>query len=120
VTNLARGVRDAVEFRAFAGTTSATKAIMHIRLCLGLVEKAFTKARKAEWDGELPACELKRWPKAGEGRRALVFLLLQLGWHTSYVSRPLGGFEAPGSPDLKACIAEAHRLATKYDGGADD
>ncbi len=40
LTNLTNGMRNTVEFRAFAGTLDAIQIFAHIQICVGLVHKA--------------------------------------------------------------------------------
>ena len=65
LVNLARGTKDTVEFRVFSGTTSATKVVGWIQVCLGLVKRAINGKRQPTWS---PKPLTGGWKKAGEGQ----------------------------------------------------
>jgi hypothetical protein len=114
LSNLAEDRRPTAEFRVFSGTINATKAVMNVRLCLALVERAVTMSRAAKWD-----ITYRKVSKVGAGQNALWNLLGEIGWQGRYV--PACGVVGDDSaPELAACVAEAKRLAAKYDGGAAD
>ena len=109
LTNLINGRRPTVEFRAFAGTTNATKAIGFIRICLGLVEKATTEKVGRRFSRE--------YPKGMTGEKAVNRLAEYLGWSGT---KPVvyGNLETERTPRMAATTAELVRLARKYDQSA--
>lgn len=103
--------RPTVEFRVFAGTTSAVKIHAYVGLCLGLVQKAHLTGRMAPWDAQT-----KQY-RRGAGCNALAFLLSALGWERKGKHGPLGVMGGEDvRPSLEAMKAELRRLAKKYDG----
>lgn len=116
LTNLRPGGKQTVEFRVFAGTTNATKALGYIRLCLGLVERAFTAPRNADWDGKKKKADgsihLRR---NGIGQSELTRLFYCLGWTKGRVDHTYGDIQPEGLPSLKETKPELMRLARKYD-----
>src|SRR5262249_45750754 len=54
LTNLLHHGKPTVEFRVFAGTTNAVKALGYIRLCLALVEKALALKKLPKWVAKTP------------------------------------------------------------------
>jgi len=117
LTNLARGVREAVEFRVFSGSTSATKVCGWIQVCLGLVERATSGKRMAKWS---PGPLKGGWKKAGEGASEAERLIGYLAWGAGY-ARIHGGRQYGWISDLVAQDAvksEFRRLAAKYDAQA--
>jgi hypothetical protein len=116
VTNILGGRRPTVEFRLFAGTTSELKAVMNIRLALGVVHRALEMGRSAKWDAERKNANTAKTA----GRWAVRNMMAELGWTGPDAGRKVFGLFGAEAPDLEACKAEAIRLATKYDGGSDD
>lgn len=114
VTNLDYGSKPTVEFRVFAGTLNAIKAIGYIRLCLGLVEKAHAMKRTTKWTAK-PTVETSPIHRNGEGQTCLTRLFYALGWTKGRESFTYGNVEAEGAPSLKACKKELMKLAKKYD-----
>jgi hypothetical protein len=116
LANLGEYRRNTVEFRVFAGTTNATKALGYIRMCLGLVERALTAPRKAEWDGKKKkpdgSIHLRR---SGIGQSELTRLFYCLGWTKGRVDHTYGDIQPDGLPTLKETKPELMRLARKYD-----
>jgi hypothetical protein len=95
-----------VEFRAFAGTTSETKAIGYIRVALGFVERAIQDT--------CPRCFGRKLPKSVvDGQSATKRLFSFLGWDKR---QPVfGALEADNTPSILECKKELIRLAAKYD-----
>jgi hypothetical protein len=114
VTNLDYGTKPTVEFRVFAGTSNAIKAIGYIRLCLGLVEKAAAMKRTTKWVAK-PTVETSPVHRSGEGQTSLCRLFYALGWTKGRESREFGNFDAEGTPSLKVCKKELTKMARKYD-----
>jgi hypothetical protein len=105
LTNLRRGGKKTVEFRAFAGTTSVVKVLAYVQLCLGLVEKAMAVSTEVEMD-----CP------PNSGVKAARLLLAELGWGncTNY-----GLINEPTAPTAIDLAFEIGRLAQKYDGNGE-
>ena len=116
VSNLLGSRKPTVEFRVFAGTTNATKAIGYVRLCLGMVEKALSMKKLPKWLAKTPV-ETSPIHRAGEGQTALTRLFYALGWTKGREDRPYGDVQAEGLPGIEAVKKELMRLARKYDGG---
>lgn len=107
---LLSGTRQAVEFRAFSGTTNATKALGFIRLCIGLVEKATTEKVGRRF--------ARAYPKAmTNGEKAAARLMSYLGWDGSKAQK-WGAIEADGVPTTEQGRREIVRLSKKYDRSA--
>ena len=114
LTNLARGSKDTVEFRVFSGTTSATKAVGWIQVCLGLVERALSAKRMPKWN---PGALSGGWKKAGPGQSEAERLIGYLAWGAGY-ARIHGGKQYGWITDAipqEQVKAEFRRLARKYD-----
>lgn len=117
VLNLApidQGIRSAVEFRAFSGTTSETKIIAYIRLCLGLVERASKLQRTPKWIAQTPVAT-SPIHRDGVGETAVVRLMYQLGWTKGRTDYTYGDVSGDDLPTIKDSKAELLRLAKKYD-----
>lgn len=117
VMNIATGSKPTVEFRAFAATLNLTKLVATVRLCVGLVERAFSTKRATDWT---PRPQSKRSGinrrNAGDGTITLNRLFYQLGWTKGRSDRMYGNLEAAAAPSVKACKKELIRLGRKYDG----
>jgi hypothetical protein len=116
LTNIARGTRPAVEFRAFAGTLNTEKVLGHIFTCLGLVQRALLAARKTNFVAKKPV-ETSPIARGGEGQTALNRLFYQLGWTKGRTPTTFGVIEAEGV-NLKRIKAKLMEMAAKYDGPA--
>lgn len=120
ISNLVSGAKPTIEFRAFAGTVNATKIISYIRLCLGLVERALTIARKPKWEAKKPVAT-SPIARDGEGQTELCRLFYTLGWTKGREKHVFGNLNAettiPGAaiPSMKEAKKELMRLAKKYD-----
>ena len=117
LTNLARGTKDTVEFRIFSGTTSATKAVGWVQVCLGLVERALGAKRMPKWN---PGPLKGGWKKAGPGQSEAERLMGYLAWGAGY-ARIHGGKQFGWISDAipqDQVKAEFRRLAKKYDAQA--
>lgn len=101
-----------VEFRVFAGTTSALKAVSYVRLCLALVQKAVVSKRSTTWNVRAGTSE----NFVATGQSELKRLFYGLGWTRGRESNVYGMIDADGAPTLKSCKRELNRLARKYDG----
>jgi hypothetical protein len=108
-----------VEFRVFAGTTNAVKAIGYVRLCLGIVEKALTMKKLPKWIAKTPV-ETSPIHRSGEGQTALTRLFYGLGWTKGREDHTFGDIQPEGLPTIDATKKELMRLAKKYDGGAQE
>jgi hypothetical protein len=115
VTNLDHGRKPTVEFRVFAGTANATKAIGYVRLCLALVEKAATMKRTTKWVAK-PTAESSPVHRSGEGQTALTRLFYALGWIKGREAHTFGDVADVTVPDLKQCKIKMMKQARKYDG----
>jgi Putative amidoligase enzyme. len=73
LANLLSYGKPTVEFRVFAGTTNALKAIGCVRLCLGIVEKALSMKKLPKWVAKTPV-ETSPIHRSGEGQTALTRL----------------------------------------------
>jgi hypothetical protein len=118
LTNLGTN-RNTVEFRVFAGTINATKAIGYIRLCLGLVEKASRSTREPKWVGKT-IVETSPFHRKGEGQTELARLFYALGWTKGDSKHVFGDIQPEGLPTIDDTKKELMRLGRKYDGGAED
>ena len=96
VTNLLGCGKPTVEFRVFAGTTNAVKAIGYVRLCLGIVEKALTMKKLPKWVAKTPV-ETSPIHRQGEGQTALTRLFYGLGWTKGREDRTYGDVQAGGA-----------------------
>jgi len=117
LTNLAHGRKETVEFRVFSGTTSATKAVGWIQVCLGLVERALSAKRMPKWN---PGPLKGGWKKAGPGQSEAERLMGYLAWGAGY-ARIHGGKQFGWISDIvpqDQVKAEFRRLAKKYDAQA--
>jgi hypothetical protein len=79
LTNLLGYGKPTVEFRVFAGTTNAVKALGYVRLCLAIVEKALALRKLPKWVAKTPV-ETSPIHRSGEGQTALTRLFYGLGW----------------------------------------
>jgi hypothetical protein len=114
LANLLRGSKPTVEFRVFAGTTNATKAIGHVLTCLGLVEKALALKKLPKWVAKTPV-ETSPIHRSGEGQTALTRLFYSLGWTKGREDHTFGDIQPEGLPTIEAIKKELMRLARKYD-----
>jgi Putative amidoligase enzyme len=114
LTNLLGHGKPTVEFRVFAGTTSAVKAIGYVRLCLGIVEKALSLKKLPKWVAKTPV-ETSPIHRQGEGQTALTRLFYGLGWTKGREDHTYGDIQAEELPGIEATKKELMRLARKYD-----
>lgn len=117
ITNLQAGYKPTVEFRLFAGTLNPLKVIAHIRMAIGLVERAMTAPRKAAWSGKEPAAGSPQKRK-GAGATQLCRLFYQLGWTKGRMDRAYGDIHADGLPTIKDNKRTLMGMARKYDRAA--
>jgi hypothetical protein len=117
LANLLGGGKPTVEFRVFAGTTNALKAIGYVRLCLGIVEKALSMKKLPKWVAKTPVETSPIHRKGGEGQTALTRLFYGLGWTKGREDHTFGDIQPEGLPTIEATKKELMRLARKYDGG---
>jgi hypothetical protein len=113
LTNLARG-RGTVEFRVFSGSTSVTKLVGWVQVCLGLVERAVNTKRSPKWS---PAPLKGGWKKAGDGASEAERLMGFLAWGAGYAKTHNGhqyGWISDAIPQDEV-KREFRRLAAKYD-----
>lgn len=119
LTNLSYGTRETVEFRAFSGSTNATKVCGWIQVCLGLVERAINGKRTPKWT---PAPLKGGWKKAGEGageaERLMGFLAWGAGYAKQHGGNTYGWIANAETVSQDAVKAEFRRLAKKYDAQA--
>jgi hypothetical protein len=95
-----------VEFRVFQGTTSETKILAYVQVCLGLVERAHAIKRKPSFQ------TLNKRYRSGA---AVVYTMLRnIGWNAEkrFGDRKFGLLMPELLDELKA---ELGRLARKYD-----
>jgi hypothetical protein len=116
LTNLLGHGKPTVEFRVFAGTTSALKATGYVRLCLGIVEKALSLKKLPRWVAKTPV-ETSPIHRSGDGQTALTRLFYGLGWTKGREEHTFGDVQAEELPTIEAVKKELMRLARKYDGG---
>jgi hypothetical protein len=117
LTNLARGIRETVEFRVFGGSLQPTKVIGWAQVCLGLVQRAMTGKRCPTWS---PKPLTGGWKKKGEGQSEAERLMGYLAWGEAY-ARIHGGRQFGWISDLipqETIKREFRRLAAKYDAQA--
>lgn len=115
ISNLLRGSKPTVEFRAFAGTVNANKAIAYVRMCLAIAERAATDKKAAKWEAPLPTGRSPMLRKIGHGYTQLTRLLYHVGWVKGRVHRTFGNVVADGLPTIDDSKAELRRLAKKFD-----
>lgn len=113
---LTPGGKPTIEFRAFSGTTNASKIVAYIRLCLGVVERALTETRAAQYDPK-PLAAKSPMTRKGPGMSAMTRMLYDLGWTKGRRPRAYGALAdgVEGVPTIKQSKAELRRLAKKYD-----
>jgi hypothetical protein len=119
LTNLVSYAKPTVEFRVFAGTTNAVKAIGYVRLCLGIVEKALAMKKLPKWVAKTPV-ETSPIHRSGEGQTALTRLFYGLGWTKGREEHTFGDIQPEGLPTIEETKKELMRLARKYDGGQEE
>jgi hypothetical protein len=119
LTNLLDGCKPTVEFRVFAGTTNAIKALGYVRLCLAMVEKALAMKKLPKWIAKTPV-ETSPIHRSGVGQTALTRLFYGLGWTKGRESHTFGDVQADGLPGIEATKKELMRLARKYDGRTEE
>ncbi len=119
LTNLLHYGKPTVEFRVFAGTTNAVKAIGYVRLCLGIVEKARGMKKLPKWLAKTPV-ETSPIHRSGEGQTALTRLFYSLGWTKGREEHTFGDIQPEGLPTIEATKKELMRLARKYDGRTEE
>ncbi len=113
LTNLARGTRDTVEFRAFSGSLNPVKLAGWVQVCLGLVEKALNGKKKAPWQ---PKRNCKTADPAKIGQLETFRLLLSLGWAEQKKHSYGWISDVPMTlPTQAAVMSQLRRLAKKYD-----
>jgi hypothetical protein len=120
LTNLVSHGKPTVEFRVFAGTTNAVKAIGYVRLCLGIVEKALAMKKLPKWIAKTPVETSPIHRKGGEGQTALTRLFYGLGWTKGREEHTYGDIQSEGLPAIEETKKELMRLARKYDGGQEE
>jgi hypothetical protein len=116
LTNLLYNAKPTVEFRVFAGTTSALKIAGYVQMCLALVQKA-EKGRLIPWDarpalGNVDTSARARLAADNKGRAELLRFEYAMLW-----DRKTGAFGliADSPFDRKDVRRELARLAAKYD-----
>lgn len=114
LTNLRTGRHHTVEFRAFAGTLNVEKIVGHIRMALGLVERAHVAKRVTNWTPKNPVAT-SPIARSGEGQTHLARLFYQLGWTKGRQSHTFGDVTCEGAPDLKAIKRKLMAMAKKFD-----
>jgi Putative amidoligase enzyme len=103
-----------VEFRAFAATLNPTKLVAHLRMVVGLVERALRACKVTNWTA--PAVkETSPIHRDGEGQTALTRLFYQLGWTKGRQPHTHGDLSGQGLPTILRSKRELMRLARKYD-----
>jgi hypothetical protein len=113
LTNLARGTRDTVEFRAFSGSLNSVKLVGWVQICLGLVEKALNGKKKAPWN---PKRNCKTADPKKAGQLETFRLMMSLGWVEAKKYSYGWISEQPLTlPTQETVMAEMRRLAKKYD-----
>lgn len=119
ITNLTGGTKRTVEFRLFAGTTNAAKAIGHIRMCLGLVHKCMELKRKPKWDSSTSGRpDFTCYKRGGLGTTELNRLFHGLGWTKGQARCTYGGeYNDPSLPTMAEMKKVFLKMAAKYDGG---
>ena len=115
LTNLRPGGKQTVEFRCFAGTINLSKVLGHLRLCLGIVEKAITSKRMAPWLAKKPV-ESSPIHRSGEGQTELTRLFYALGWTKGRQPTAFGDVNAENCPTIAKCKKKLMEMARKYDG----
>ncbi len=111
---LASGLRQAVEFRVFSGSTNATKIKAYVQLCLALVVKAATETKMSKWDAKVS--RNSKYEGKGEGYISLHYMLKRIGWIKTRSTQATHGLIREN--ERESYTRELLRLANKYDGGA--
>ena len=119
LTNIGYDRRNTVEFRVFAGTTNATKALGYIRLCLGLVEKSLRMKRSTKWVGKTPV-DTSPLHRKGQGQTELTRLFYALGWTKGDQKTVFGNIQPDGLPSLDEAKAIMMKMGKKYDGNQEE
>jgi hypothetical protein len=121
------GSKPTAEFRAFAGTLNAHKAVGHICFCLGLAEMAIERKYAPVWEPRELKSENNRYRRGGEGESAVYRSLRRMKWVASNAPREYGWIDpvaGPLSNSLGVRIAATQRetivnkmldMARKYD-----
>lgn len=115
LVNMLNGSRPAVEFRAFAGTTNASKIISYVRLCIGLAQKAATSQRTAKFNTATVSQTSPVHRKGGEGQTQITRLLYALGWTKGRSKQVYGDILGDDLPSIETSKKALRRLAKKYD-----
>lgn len=116
LTNLLRGTRPAIEFRAFAATFRTEVVLGYIRICLGMVD--FAAATKAP-----VKFESKQAGHDSTGAQQMQRLLRRLRWgkqDSKDIKRAARGCDwgwiaTPGHDDAKAAIKSLMTMAKEFD-----
>jgi hypothetical protein len=117
VNNLRPEGKHTVEFRCFAGTTSAVKITAYAMLCMGLVEFSHASKVAQPYDPKPTAGKSSRY-QGGEGLVAVNRLLMHLGWIAGYKRPKKYGVPAGSEGLLAGAMKELRRLAARYDATA--
>ncbi len=114
LTNLQYGNKPTVEFRLFAGTCNAMKAIGYVRMCLALVEKSLEMKVLPKWDAKAPEATSKA-ARRGAGKFALARFYNCFGW-TKGKTKNVYGNVAAEEVAFDATKKILSEMAAKYDG----
>jgi hypothetical protein len=106
--NLCDGRKPTVEFRAFAGTINSTKALGHVRMAIGFVQRACSETRGRKFGRQYPA-------SCTNGQAAVKRMFKFLGWIGSETSTVWGGIETESAPNVKATVKELLHFAKEFD-----
>lgn len=103
-----------VEFRAFAGTLNVNKLVGHIRMMVGLVERAMSTKRIPAWQPK-PVAEGNSAHRNGEGQTSLARVFYRLGWTKGSTPGIYGAIVGDDLPSIDASKETLMALARKYD-----
>lgn len=115
LTNILGGDKPTAEFRVFAGTTNAVKAVSYIRMCVAIVEKAQAMKQLPKWTAKQPKASSPMRRKGGEGSSEVNRFFYYMGWTRGQQEHVYGNIQGDGIATMEESKKELMRLAAKYD-----
>lgn len=106
-----------IEFRAFGATLNPAKLAAYVRMCVAVVERAYSAKKVTNWTAKAPVASSPIY-RSGEGQTALTRLFYQLGWTKGRQPHTHGDLTGEGLPPIQRSKRELMRLAKKYDAQA--
>lgn len=98
-----------VEFRAFSASLNPAKITAYLRLCIGMVEQAMTRARPVGWTRKAAI-------RGGEGQSEVRRCFYQLGWTKGRTDHTYGDLSGESLPTIDNSKRALMQMARKYDG----